>query len=190
MNYDNGFIYRIDGTDASGVALTYIGSSCGKSCERRFAEHKCKYKRYKDGKGTKDYTSFPILDCEDCRITLVEKYPCASKDELRQREQYYIDTNECVNKYKAYTGVKTLQEYNNQYYEENKEKMREQMQQYYEANREKIREQNKRHYEANREKRIEQTKQYRLKNKEKVREQQHQYYLKKKLNQNQPLLTN
>jgi hypothetical protein len=30
---------------------------------------------------------------------LVEKFPCESKDELHARERYYIENNECVNKY-------------------------------------------------------------------------------------------
>ena len=32
------------------------------------------------------------------KIVLVEKFPCKDKIELLQRERYYIENNECVNK--------------------------------------------------------------------------------------------
>tara|TARA_R110000803_G_C11763547_1_gene294248 strand:- start:59 stop:487 length:429 start_codon:yes stop_codon:yes gene_type:complete len=39
---------------------------------------------------------------EDCEIILIEDYPCETKRQLQQREQYYMDHTKCINKYRAY----------------------------------------------------------------------------------------
>jgi hypothetical protein len=44
-------------------------------------------------------TSFKILEKNNYDYSLVESYPCKSKDELHARERFYIENNECVNKY-------------------------------------------------------------------------------------------
>ena len=74
-----------------------------------------------------------------------------------------------------------------QYYEQNKESIREQrkqyreqnkesIKQYYEQNKERIKERNKQHYEQNKESIQEQQRQYREQNKESISEKQKQYY--------------
>jgi hypothetical protein len=35
---------------------------------------------------------------ENCKIELIENYPCNSKEELLKREGWYIKVTECVNK--------------------------------------------------------------------------------------------
>ena len=41
---------------------------------------------------------FDWFGIENCKIELVENYPCCSKDELRKREGEYIRAIDCVNK--------------------------------------------------------------------------------------------
>ena len=67
--------------------------------------------------------SFEKYGIDNCRIVLVETYPCESKDELTSREAHYIRTVVCVNK--VIPGRT-----DEQYYLDNKEKYQE----YYQDN--------------------------------------------------------
>ena len=111
VNYQNGKIYRIDGG-----GLTYVGSTTKKYLSTRLAKHKSDYKRYLNG--NQHYlSSFEIIKLGDCKIELIECFPCNSKDELTAREGYYIRQMDCINKNIA---GRILKEYLKQYYEENK----------------------------------------------------------------------
>ena len=59
---------------------------------------------------------------ENCKIELVENYPCNSKEELTAREGFYIQSNECVNKLVA---GRTQRERNEIYKERNSIKQKE-----------------------------------------------------------------
>ena len=95
--YHNGKIYKI--TDTA-YTVCYIGSTVQPLCNR-MAEHRKDYKRFKTGATTVVCASFKILDeygIENCKIELIEAYPCENKEELRKREGYWIKTEDCVNK--------------------------------------------------------------------------------------------
>jgi len=138
VNYQNGKIYRIDGSE-----LTYIGSTTNKYLSTRLAKHKSDFKKYLDGE-QHYYTSFQVLKTDDCKIELIEKFPCDSKDELSAREGHFIRQMDCVNKQIAGRTPK-------EWYDENKEQRLEQMKQYYNDNKETIRIQQKQYYEENKE---------------------------------------
>jgi len=91
----------------------YFGSTTV-DLSTRMARHRDKYKRYE--KGDKYYcTSFILFekyDLSNCKIELVEVYPCNSKEELRKREGHWIRQEECVNKRIA---GRTLQEHLKEY---------------------------------------------------------------------------
>jgi hypothetical protein len=70
---------------------------------------------------------------ENCKIELVEDYPCNSKKELETRERFYIENNVCINKC---IPTRTDAEYR----KDNTERIRTQSKQYYINNIEKIRE--------------------------------------------------
>ena len=95
--------------------MVYYGSTTQPLC-KRISEHRSRYKRYKNGK--EYYKSvFIIFDefgLENCKIELVELFPCENKNQLHQKEGEYIKNNECVNKNIA---GRTLKEY----YEDHKE---------------------------------------------------------------------
>ena len=136
VNYQNGKIYRIV---CNQTGLQYIGSTC-MPLSTRLYQHK---RLYKDGKSG---TSKLVLENNDCSIVLLEDCPTDRKELLLQRERFYIETMECVNK-KIPTRTP------HEWYEDNKDIL---------ANK----------YQMNREKRIEYQKAWNAQNKDKLREYQ------------------
>jgi hypothetical protein len=154
VNYENGKIYKIESHVGDKV---YIGSTTKEYLSQRMDTHRKDYKKWKNNKRglTTSFNLFEEYGLENCKIILLESYPCSSKDELIARESYYIKTIDCVNKV---IPDRTKQEY----YKDNKEKHNEQTKlwylnnidthkmlskKWYEANKEKIKEK----YEANKE---------------------------------------
>jgi hypothetical protein len=93
VNYQLGKIYKIVCN-----GLTYYGSTCEPTLARRLAGHVAHYKHYKKGKGVY-MRSFDIIETGEYSIILVEGFVCDTKDQLHARERYYIENNECINKY-------------------------------------------------------------------------------------------
>lgn len=85
--YQRGKIYKIisESTD-----LVYVGSSIEKYLSQRLRKHRVSYTSWQQTK-KKYIGSFEILQHNDEQIVLLENYPCTSKDELRAREQFYIE---------------------------------------------------------------------------------------------------
>jgi hypothetical protein len=156
-DYQNGKIYKITSGD-----LTYIGSTCEPTLARRLAGHVGKYKHWKDGKTKEKGTSLPLIETGQYEITLIELFPCGSKDELTARERFHIETNVCVNKV---IPTRTMTEYRI----DNRKVIIKQMKAYNEANKEKLSEQKKAYYEANKEVRLEQMKAYKKANEDKIK---------------------
>jgi hypothetical protein len=103
MNYQNGKIYRIDCLTTGEV---YIGSTCETTILKRLAGHLSAYNRYKFSK--KNFVmSFQIIERNNYKISLIEHYPCNSKEELLLREGYYIRSIKCINKCIPGSFIKT-----------------------------------------------------------------------------------
>ena len=136
--YKNGKIYKIVSNVNDDV---YYGSTIERTLARRLVQHRTDYKRYLAGKYN-NVTSFKILETNDYDIVLVERVNCNSKEELHQRERFYIENNACVNKVRPNRTVK-------EWYNDNKEKIKE------------YREENKDDY-------LKYQKEYQLKNKDKL----------------------
>lgn len=107
--YSNAKIYKIVSNINDDV---YYGSTV-ESLSNRLAKHRAAYKHYLAGK-SRYITSFKILETNDYDIVLVEKVNCNSKEELHQKERFYIENNACVNKVRPNRTVK-------EYYNDNKE---------------------------------------------------------------------
>jgi predicted GIY-YIG superfamily endonuclease len=84
MDYSKGKIYKI--IDESNGDL-YIGSTIQTLKARNWGHHMIR-----------DYNKIR----ENCKISLIEDYPCNSKKELVKREQYWIDRTDCINKTRSY----------------------------------------------------------------------------------------
>jgi hypothetical protein len=129
-NYQNGKIYKIEDV---GGNLCYIGSTTKQYLSQRMTWHRGDYKKWLAGKGNK-ITVMDIFEkygVENCKIVLIELYPCNSKDELHKREAHFIKTLDCVNK--CIPG-RTRAEYE----EVNKAKIKEEKRLWHENNKEKV----------------------------------------------------
>lgn len=114
--YQNGQIYKIisDKTDK-----IYIGSTTLK-LNKRMNIHKYDYKhnRY-------NCSSSVILQYDDAKIILIEKYPCDNKIDLRKKEQDVINNNSnCINKRNSFgLNKQHIKIRKHLYYEKNKDRI-------------------------------------------------------------------
>jgi len=139
--YQRGKIYKIISNQTD---LVYYGSTIEEVLTNRLSGHRQQYKSWLNGKH--DYvTSFEIVKYQDCKIILVESYPCKTVYELTAREQYYIDNNTCVNKNKANTGL-NRKDYIKQYQIEHMDELKEKNKEYYNDHIDEIKEYKKYYY--------------------------------------------
>ena len=120
VKLQNGKIYVII---CNKTGLKYYGSTTI-SLSMRLSIHK-----YMMNKTTKNLSSFEVLKNNDYKIELVENFPCQSKDDLFEREKYYIQNNECTNKRIPSRGIK-------EWYNDNKNEILQQKKEYYQSNKE------------------------------------------------------
>jgi len=121
--YTRGKIYKIVCNETNEV---YYGSTIQKYVSDRISRHK----------NRKNCRSRQILDRNNYYYELIEDYSCNNKKELETRERWYIENNECINKF---IPTRTKKEY----YENNKETMVEKQKEYYQQNKERIAERDK-----------------------------------------------
>jgi hypothetical protein len=153
--YANGKVYAII---CRKTDRRYIGSTCEPTIAKRLAQHVKSFKQWKEGK--RYFSSYDIIKDGDYYIVLLELYPCGSKDELRMCEQKHIDSNECVNKVKAFQSKKEKNDWHKQYHQEHKEEKKKYYQEYYKKNKHKFIENSKKTYEENKDKISERQKLY------------------------------
>ena len=163
-NYGLGKIYKI--WDNS-FTKCYIGSSTEVlSC--RMGKHRLDYKKkWLNGIGPhiRVYDLFDEFGVENCKIELLENYPCNSRSELEAREGYHQRLNDCVNKNIA---GRTTKEYNDDHKEEHRE--------WYEQNKEARLEYAKNYQSKNKQLIAMKSKAYREKNKQTIAENKKIYY--------------
>jgi hypothetical protein len=155
--YQLGKIYKLTSEHTDKI---YIGSTCKKLLCQRLAAHSSDYKLWGEGKG-KNISSFELFELGSVQITLLEAYPCETKDELLAKERYWIEKYKdiIVNNRIPITNSEEKKEIKKNYYKANKEHVNETHKKYREANKEKIKECKKKYYEANKEKSLEKQKQ-------------------------------
>jgi hypothetical protein len=144
-NYQDGKVYMIWAGDDR-----YYGSTVN-TLSRRFTVHKSSYKT--KTKPTNCHLLFDKYGVENCKIELVELFPCNSIDELHAREGYYIRVNNCLNKVIPLRTQEELKEYHknrhSNYYNEHKEELLEKKNKYNNEHKDKRKEYRKAYYEKN-----------------------------------------
>ena len=160
VNYQNSKIYKIVSDNGNKI---YIGSTTKQYLSQRMNKHRSDYKEWlkaESSRRTSHVRSFDLFEeygLENCKIILIESFPCNSKDELIAQEAHYIRTIECVNKVIPNRKQK-------EYKEDNKEWIKEKNKKFYEEHKEEMYERHKAYYKA-----------YREKNKEKIKEYMSNY---------------
>ncbi len=162
-DYLKGKIYKLTSAYTSDI---YIGSTKA-TLGRRLAYHK----------NDNRTTASQILQYDDVRIELLEAYPTTSQYLLELKEREWIENTKCVNKIiptrskqEYRDGHKTeTKEYNEQYRENNKEKISKQKKQYRDEHKIEAKEYNEQYREDNKEKILKKQKQYRGANKDKIK---------------------
>lgn len=170
-DYSKGKIYRIV---CNTTGKQYVGSTINELYKRK-GQHVCNHQAWKDGR-YHYVSSFEVIEGGNYEIVLVEKFPCADKQELHARERYWIETIECVNMevptrtQKEYREAKKekITEHNKEYYEEHKENIRKKQAKYYQDNKEYIKEKTRKYIEENTEKKKNMDKEYYEKNKDRL----------------------
>ena len=175
--YQNGKIYKIVGQTDD----IYIGSTIQKLSDR-FDIHKSHYRTHKAGKhirGTSAFELFEKYGIDQCRIELIEEYPCNSKKELERREGEIIKSTKCINKVVAGRTGKEYRQDNSEilkekvkkFYDNNREEQIKRAQEYYIENADKVKERAKVYAQENQEHIRERKKKWREENADLVREQ-------------------
>ena len=139
-DYSNGKIYKITSFQTDDI---YIGSTCNPYLSTRFSKHKNHYKSYLNG----DFTyisSFEIMKYPDAKIELIILFPCKCIEELTAKESEYIRNLNCVNKQVPNRTSK-------EYYQDNKEKIKNQVREYTSLNKEQIENYQKEYVKTHRE---------------------------------------
>ena len=176
--YNNSKIYKLVSASSDKI---YVGSTTQLLC-KRLQQHLSNYKQYIIDNAKQYVSSFTILALSDYSIQLIQECNYSNKQQLHEREGYYIKLHRdiCVNNRMA---GRTDSEYRNdnkdsiaekkkQYNIDNKEKNK----QYYTDNKQVLAEQKKQVYTDNKEIILEQQKQYRVNNKQVLAEKHKQYY--------------
>ena len=144
--YQAGKIYKI--TDMA-YTECYVGSTVQPLC-KRMAWHRRDYQQHKRDK-TKFVSSYALFDkygIENCKIELIEDFPCESKEQLSKREGHHIRNEVCVNKCIAgrsdldyrHDNKDKKKDYDVKYRQENKERKQCVDKAFYEANKERLKE--------------------------------------------------
>jgi len=176
-DYQQGKIYKIV---CNITGLVYIGSTIQKRLSRRLVEHRQQYKQYI--KGEHNYiSSFGIIEGGNYQILLIENYPCESCDELRRRERYFIESEECVNLNYPIRTVEDKRNTSKKYYYKNIEKESLRKKQFYAENKEKVDVRNKKWREENKEKADKTNREYYYANIEKMKAYNKEYKYKRRL---------
>jgi len=99
VNYSNGKIYKIVPTN--GDDICYVGSTTKQYLSQRMDSHRNDFKKWQKNTQKEKTSSVELFEkygLENCKIVLIENFPCNSKDELEKKEGEYIKTLNCINK--------------------------------------------------------------------------------------------
>ena len=163
--YQEGKIYKINGGDK-----VYVGSTT-QTLNERFSKHKSNYSQFQKEKYGKCmvFDIFEEVGVKECSIVLVEDFSCSSKRELEERERYWIQTLDCVNKY-----IPTRTE--RQYYQDNRDARLEYQRQYQDDNKEDYLKYQKEYRDTHKQERADAMKEYREANAEELKQNKKEYY--------------
>jgi len=145
--YKHGKIYQIVSPDGT----KYIGSTI-RELHSRFYNHVSDYKNNKHG--TASFDLFKKYGIENCKIELIENYPCDSRKMLEKREGEIIkQTLNCINKVIAgrttkewiCDNIEHVKQYQSKWREDNKEHVKELIRAWNKENRDYVNQRKRQH---------------------------------------------
>ena len=95
-DYQNGKIYKIEPIVHHDPEDVYYGGTI-QPLSKRMVGHRSNFKIQRDFP-CNSIILFKKYGLENCKIELIELFPCNSIEELNAREGYYIRNNDCINK--------------------------------------------------------------------------------------------
>jgi group I intron endonuclease len=156
---DNGKIYKLTNTENDKI---YIGSSNYQYLSQRIDSHRQMCKDTTGRRDSKLYIHMREIGIEKFKIELIEKYVCETKQQLVEREQYWIEQLKPeLNMFRAIANPnydkecrdkKERCEKSKAFYHSHKEEVLEKMKEYREENKDKIKERKKEYREKNKDK--------------------------------------
>ena len=156
---DNGKIYKLINTENDKI---YIGSSNNQYLSQRMNLHNQICKDTSGRRNSKLYIFMREIGIEKFKIELIEKYVCETKQQLVEREQYWIEqlkpelnTIRAIanpNYDKECRDKKERSDRSKAFYHSHKEEVLEKMKEYREENKDKIKERKSKYREENKEK--------------------------------------
>jgi len=185
-NYQNGKVYVI--VSSIDRNIKYVGSTCDSLSKRLYNHRACS--KQDRCKNSKIYKYFLENGWEKAEISLLETYPCNSKQALLMKEREWKDRlNPVLNIRNPYMSEQEQKEYENNYnkkpqviekrkkhYNENRAQIMEKHKQYYNDNKPKIAEQKKKQYNENKHMILGRNHKYRLANKNEIKKKKQKYY--------------
>ena len=182
-NYENGKIYKLVNDINDNF---YVGSTVNSLAKRKYW-HRTKGSMMPGVKAIYDEIGWDQL-----KIVLVENFPCDSNDELRQRERFWYDElKPDLNRQRPWVGVEEAKQEtkqrNEQYQQDNVDKIKQQQKEYREANVDKIKQYQKQYQQDNKQQKMEYDAQYRKSNPDKIKQYKKQYYDKIKQQKKQSI---
>lgn len=166
-DYQNSKIYVITAEETDTI---YIGCTTKKKLYQRMACHKYDHKMWSEGLG-KYVSSCEMLKYPSAKITLIELYPCDTKEELLSREAYHINRNDkCINKYRPIVTPELKKELAKQYHIDNKIEINERGRQYHAINKDRINLRHRENYIEHKEEKSIYAKQYRIDNIDEIKQ--------------------
>lgn len=99
VNYNNGKIYKIVSNTKDDIC--YVGSTTKQYLSQRMDVHRNEFKKWQKNNNQRKTTLIELFEkygVENCKIILIENFPCNSKDELEKKEGEYVKTLNCINK--------------------------------------------------------------------------------------------
>ena len=156
-----GFTYEI--RDKTNPDLVYYGSSELSTLDDRMKHHLQNFNNWKNNNNNGYCSSYKILELNNYKAEMIKIVFFTIKWELREQERKLIENNECVNH-------NIPNRTNAEYYQANREQLKEINKEWREANKEHIKELNKEYREANREQIKEQKAEWHQANKERLNE--------------------
>ena len=110
MKFNNAQIYRITNNNDD---MVYIGSTC-LPLKKRFYNHRKEF-HAKKGQNRRLFQHAAKYGWDEFHIFTIEKFPCDSKEELREREEYHrkqVPPEICLNMCRAFVTVAEIKQGN------------------------------------------------------------------------------